>query len=95
MDYSQELLQDSKVNPDNYFHLFVTGNEIWISYYDPLSKEEAKVCKKSDQKTPIRLRRTRSVEKIMTVIVWDKYGILPGGTTIGVHQSSSGCTVPF
>ena len=81
-------MQESEVNSDNYFHPIVTGNEIWVLYYDPLS-EEVKVWKKSDKEAPIRLRRTSPVEKITTIIFWDKHGILPDGTTIGVLYYAS------
>ena len=88
VDCCQELLQESKVNPDKYFDRIVTGDEIWVYYYDPLSQQEAKLWKKLIEETPTRLRRTRPAENIMMVIFWDKYGILPteylpGGTTIG------------
>ena len=38
----QELLQESEVNPDNYFDCAVTGDETWPSYYDPHSQQEAR-----------------------------------------------------
>ena len=90
----EELLQESEVNPDNYFHCIVTSDEIWVSYYDSFSEEEAKDWKKSDDEASTRLRRTRPVEKIMMVIFWDKYGnllteYLPGGLRSAVpvmHQ---------
>ena len=37
VDCCQELLQESEVNPDNYFHRFVIGDETWVYYYNPLS----------------------------------------------------------
>ena len=43
VDCCQELLQQSEVNPDNFFHSIVTDDESWIHHYDPLSQLEAKV----------------------------------------------------
>ena len=43
VDCCQELLQQSEVNPENFIHSIVTGDESWIHYYDPLSQLEAKV----------------------------------------------------
>ena len=65
----------------------MTGDEIWVYYYDPLSQQEIKIWKKPGEETPTRLRRTGPAEKIMMIIFCDKYGILlieylPGGTTI-------------
>ena len=68
MYYCQELLQESKVHPDNYFHRIVIGDETWLYYYDLLIQQEVKLWKKPDEETPTRLRRTRSPEKIIMVI---------------------------
>ena len=68
MDCCQELLQESEVNLDNYFHRIVTGDEIWLYYYDPFSQQEAKIWKKPDKEAAIRLRRIRPAEKIMMII---------------------------
>ena len=68
MDCCQELLQESKVNPDNYFHRIVTSDETWIYIYDHLSQQEVKVWKKLGEETSTRLRRTGPTEKIMIFI---------------------------
>ena len=39
MDCCQELLQEREVNPNNYFHRFVIGDEIWVYYHDLLSQQ--------------------------------------------------------
>ena len=87
MDCCQELLQQSEVNPDNYFDCIVTGDESWIHHYDPLSQLEAKVWKRLGEQTPTRPGQERSAGKIMMIIFWDKDGVpfteyLPRGTTI-------------
>ena len=43
VDCSQELLQQSEVNQDNFFDSIVTVDESWIRHYDPLSQLEAKL----------------------------------------------------
>ena len=87
MDRYQELLQESEVNPTNFFDCIVTGDESWIHQYDPLSQLEAKVWKRSGEQTLTRLRQERSAGKITMIIFWDKDGVLlteylPRGTTI-------------
>ena len=52
VDYCQELLQESEVNPNNYFHRIVTSDEIWVYYYDFLSQRGATVWKKPGEETP-------------------------------------------
>ena len=87
MDCCQEFLQENEINLDNYFDPIVTGDKIWVYYYDPLSQQEVKIWKKPGEETATRVRRTRSTEKIMMAIFWEKYGILliehlPRGITI-------------
>ena len=87
VDCCQELLQQSEVNPDNFFDCIVTGDKSWIRHYDPLNQLEAKVWKRLGEQTPTRLRQERSAGKIMMIIFWDNDGVLPTeylprGTTI-------------
>ena len=69
---SQELLQESKVNPVKLFDCIVIGDESWIHHYDPLSQLEAKVWKRLGKQTPTRLHQERSSGKIMMIVFWDK-----------------------
>ena len=46
VDCCQEFLQENEVNLDDSFDRIVTGDEIWLYYYDPLSQQEAKLWKK-------------------------------------------------
>ena len=83
----QELLQQSEVNPAEFFDCLVTDDESWIHHYDPLSQLEAKVWKRLGEQTPTRLHQERSAGKIMVIIFWNKDGVLlteylPRGTTI-------------
>ena len=43
VDGCQELLQESEINPDNYFDCIVTGDETSVYCYDSLSQQEAKI----------------------------------------------------
>ena len=76
VDCCQELLQESEVNPDNFFGSIVTGDESWIHRYDPLSQLETKVWQRLGEQTPTGLRQERSAAKIMIIIFWDKDGVL-------------------
>ena len=72
VDCCQELLQQSEVNPVQFFHCIVTGDESCIHHYDPLGQLEAKVWKRLRGQTPTRLRQERSAGKIMMMIFWGK-----------------------
>ena len=54
VDCCQKLLQEREVNPNNYFHRIVTGDETCLYYYDLLSQHAAKFWKKTDEETPTR-----------------------------------------
>ena len=49
VDWCQELLQESEVNPAKFFDCIVTGDESWIHHYDSLSHLEARVWKRSGE----------------------------------------------
>ena len=68
VDCCQEFSQENEVNQNNYCDRIVTGDEIWVYYYDPLSQQEAQLWKKTGEETSTRLHRTRPAEKIMMVI---------------------------
>ena len=72
----EELLQESNEDPIDFLGRIVTGDETWIHHYDPLSQLEAKVWKKTGEKTTTRPRIQRSTGKIMMTIFWDNEGIL-------------------
>jgi histone-lysine N-methyltransferase SETMAR len=82
-----ELLQASEPNPFKFFDRIVTGDESWVHYYDPLSKQESKVWKRPEEQRPSQPRRHQSASKIMLVMFWDRDGVLltdylVGGQTI-------------
>ena len=68
VDCCQELLQESEVNPAEFFDCIVTGDESWIHHYDPLSQLEAKVWKRLREQAQTRLHQERSAGKIMMII---------------------------
>ena len=82
------------MNPDNFFHSIVTGDEFWIRHYDLLSQLEAKIRKRSGEQTSTPLRQERSARKMIMTIFWDKDGVpltkyLPRGTTINGPSDTS------
>jgi len=83
----QELLQESKADPFNFFGRIITSDECWVHHYDPLSQLEAKIWKKPSEQIQTRPHQQRSAGKLMMMIFWDKDGVLltdhqPHGTTI-------------
>ena len=51
----QELLQEIDANLVKFLDRIVTGDKFWIYHYDSLTQQEAKFCKRLDERTPTRL----------------------------------------
>lgn len=59
---------------DRYFHegeaflkRIVTGDEVWLHYYDPETKQQSSEWKRPTEPTPLKPRATKSAGKIMAV----------------------------
>ena len=76
VDCCQKLLQQSEVNPIEFFDCIVTGDEFLIHHYDNFSQLEAMVWKRLGEQTSTRLRQERSARKIMMIIFWGQDGVL-------------------
>jgi len=68
MECCQELLQECEPSPAEFLGRIVTGDETWVHHYDPLSRQEAMVWKKSEEEMPAQPRQKRSAGKVMLVI---------------------------
>ena len=79
---------------DRYFHegeaflkRIVTGDEVWLHYYDPETKQQSSEWKRPTEPTPLKPRATKSAGKIMAVFFFDSEGVIyryivPRGTTV-------------
>lgn len=76
VDVSSELLALLNENEESFFHQIVTGDETWVHYYDPETKEQSKQWKHSGSPLPKKFRMQASAGKILATIFWDCEGIL-------------------
>jgi histone-lysine N-methyltransferase SETMAR len=65
----------------------VTGDETWIRYYDPLSRQQSSEWKHPDSPRPTKVRHGQWEKKVMLIIFFDSTGILyvhtvPHGHTV-------------
>ena len=65
----------------------VTGDETWVSYITPESKQQSLHWKHTGSPKRKKFKQTFSTRKIMCTIFWDRQGVLlveflPQGTTI-------------
>jgi [histone H3]-lysine36 N-dimethyltransferase SETMAR len=84
---SQELLELYTRDSADFCSRIVTGDETWLHYWDPDSKQESMQWKHHDSPPPKKFRTQPSAGKVMATIFWDSDGVLlvdylPPKTTI-------------
>ena len=55
----------------------LTGDETWVYFYDPETKEQSRQWVTNEEDTPLKFRRERSVGKVMAAVFFRRCGILP------------------
>lgn len=73
-DKSLALLHRYQNNPAQFLQRLVTGDETWVYFWDPLSKEDSKEWRERGSKAPTKARTQRSAGKVMCTIFWDTKG---------------------
>ena len=76
IDCCEELLENWNQDSTGFFGRIVTRDETWIHHYDSLNQQEAKIWKKSGEKTSTWPWVARSVGKIVITVFWDCKGVL-------------------
>ena len=87
VESSREILEMKWREGEEFLRRIVTGDEVWLHFYDPETKQQSSVWKTADEKTPVKPRATKSAGKVMAVIFFDSEGILlrhlfPAGQTV-------------
>ena len=68
----------------------VTGDESWVHFYDPLTKQQSSLWKAATDPTPVKGKAEKSAGKVLLVVFFDSEGILyhryiPKGQTINAQ----------
>ena len=84
VELSQELLE---VYNENFHTRLVTGDETWLHYWDPDTKNESMQWKRPGSPPPKKFHTQPSTCKVMATVFWDSKGIKlidykPAGTSI-------------
>ena len=61
---------------NKFLNRIVTGDETWVLFKNPESKNKSKEWRKKDEKNPERPKLNKYSKKIMLTIFWDADGIL-------------------
>jgi len=72
---------------DECLNHIVTGDETWVHYWMPETKQASKQWKKSGERAPKKFKERPSAGKVLVTMFWDRKGIIhtaymPQGTTI-------------
>ncbi len=54
----------------------VTGDESWVHFWIPESKEKLKQWKKKEESAPQKCKQVPSAGKVMLTAFWDRQGII-------------------
>ena len=70
-----------------FFERIVTGDETWIHYYEPETKQQSMEWRHPSSPKPKKFRCERSANKLLAVVFWDIHGVilivfLPRGETM-------------
>ena len=87
VESSQELLEVSNANPEDFHTRLVTGDETWLHHWDPDTKNESMQWKRPGSPPPKKFRTQSSASKVIAMVFWDSKGIIlidykPAGTSI-------------
>ena len=75
-ELSSENLKLMQLDWNLFVKRIVTGDETWIHYYDPESKQQSMQWKHASSPSPRKFKVQASAGKIMCTIFWDAEGIL-------------------
>lgn len=84
---SLALFHRFDADPGNFMQRIVTGDETWVYYYDPETKQQSMEWVETGSRPPVKAKVVKSAGKVMLTIFWDSKGWihldwLPPKTTI-------------
>lgn len=71
-----EFLERCGKDPSDVINRIVTGDETWVHYYDPESKQDSMQWHKKGEPAHKKFKVVPSAGKVMATIFWDSQGIL-------------------
>ena len=91
VEAAQKFLSFHGTTEEEFLDSIVTGDETWVHYTTPETKEQSKQWKHPSSPRPKKFKQILSAGKIMASVFWDRKGILlcefmPCGTTINADR---------
>ncbi|KFD48315.1 hypothetical protein M513_10807, partial [Trichuris suis] len=73
--HSKEILESFEKSED-FLGRVLTGDELWLSHYDPESEQQSRQQKHTDSPRPVKARIEPRLGKVLATIFWDAKGTL-------------------
>ena len=73
---SLDSLQRYDMEGEAMLERIVTGDETWVHYYQPESKQASMQWKHLESPTPTKFKVVQSAGKVMATVFWDVHGVL-------------------
>lgn len=91
VEAAQEFLAFHGTTEEEFLDSIVTGDETWVHYTTPETKEQSKQWKHPSSPRAKKFKQILSAGKIMATVFWDRKGVLlcefmPRGTTINADR---------
>ena len=61
---------------EDFLDQIVTGDETWVAYVIPESKQQSMEWRHSSSPKKVKLKQTISARKVMCTVFWDRKGVL-------------------
>jgi histone-lysine N-methyltransferase SETMAR len=74
--FCKDMKKTFEKGKSNLISKILTGDETWVYCYDPKRKEQSKVWIAKDEPRPVKVKRERSVGKIMVAVFFTRTGFI-------------------
>ncbi|UYV72546.1 hypothetical protein LAZ67_9003640 [Cordylochernes scorpioides] len=76
VEAAQKFLDCHKTNGEEFLDLIVTGDETWVHYTTPETKDRSKQWKHTSSPKPLNFEQTLSAGKLIATVFWGRKGLL-------------------
>ena len=74
LGWALEFLTQFHALGNNFLECIITGDESWIHFWTPETKEQSKVWKRKEEETLRKFKTIPSAGKVMLTVFWDHHG---------------------
>ncbi|CAN8016469.1 unnamed protein product [Ixodes persulcatus] len=90
VEAARECFQAYETNGEELLESIATGDETWVHYTTPETKQQSRQCKHPESPKPRKFKQTLYAGMVMASVFWERKGLLyefmPAGTTINADR---------